>query len=38
MLTSKAAEEINVSKLQKGAYVVAIETDREVKTFKIIKE
>jgi len=38
MLTSKAAEEINVSKLKKGAYVVAMETDREVKSFKIIKE
>ncbi|TDX83113.1 T9SS type A sorting domain-containing protein [Epilithonimonas xixisoli] len=38
MLTKKAAKEINVSKLQKGAYVVTLETDKEVKSFKIIKE
>lgn len=38
MLTTKAAKEINVSKLPKGNYVVQVETNKEEKSFKIIKE
>ncbi len=38
MLTTKATNDINVSKLPKGNYVVQVETNKEVKSFKIIKE